>query len=487
MKKSGAGSRMLGVCAVLLAPSMALAQQALTLQQTVGMAQRQGYEAASAIATRDAARAREHAFSMRRLPQLSINATPADLRKDIQPVIQPDGSTLFTPVEQKTAQAGLTLSQLFPLTGATFSITSFVQRYERTGVATPSLTYSTAPVAFEITQPVFRPNAQRWDSRVENVTLDAAERQYLEDREGVAISATQAFFDLYIAQKRLENAELNVGRNDTLFTINKGRLEVGKIGENDLLQSELSLLRSRSQAENARLQFQRAEAAFRLAVKLPANAPVAIEAPTTVPTLVADTLVAVEQALRNSARIKNLELASVSARRSVVQAGLSRFPGANVTARFGLSQTADELNLAYKDPLESQRFTLGVNVPLFSWGALGADAQQARANQRRVEADNQRSQEEVRQAAHFAALQLSLSKRNLEVTAKADTVAQQRYEVAYNRYVIGRISIDNLYIAQNEKDQAFNQYLEALQNYWLAYYRLRQTTLYDFEKGSPIQ
>ena len=476
----------LGMGALLFAAPL-VAQQKLTLQQSIDMAQKQGYQAASAVALRDAARAREHAFSMRRLPQLSITATPADLRKDIQPVIQPDGSTLFTPVEQKTAQAGLTLSQLFPLTGATLSITSFVQRYERTGVATPSLTYSTAPVAFEITQPVFRPNAQRWNARVENVALDAAEQQYLENREGVAISATEAFFDLFIAEKRLENAELNVGRNDTLYTINKGRLEVGKIGENDLLQSELSLLRSRSQAENARLQHQRAQAAFRLAVNLPANAPVAIEPPATVPSITADTIVAVEQALRNSARIKNLEVASVTARRDVAETGLSRFPGANVTARFGLSQTADELNRAYKDPLESQRFTLGVNVPLFSWGALGADAQQARSNQRRVEADNQRSREEVRQAAHFAALQLTQSKRNLEVSAKADTVAQQRYEVAYNRYVIGRISIDNLYIAQNEKDQAFNQYLEALQNYWLAYYRLRQTTLYDFERGAPIQ
>ena len=73
------------------------------------------------------------------------------------------------------------------------------------------------------------------------------------------------------------------------------------------------------------------------------------------------------------------------------------------------------------------------------------------------------------------------------MSAKADTVAQKRYEVAYNRYVISRITIDNLYIAQNEKDQAVSQYVTALRNYWLAYYRLRQTTLYDFERGAPIQ
>lgn len=486
MKKSGVGSWGLGVIALLIAAPLA-AQQKLTLQQSIDLAQKQGYDAASAVATRDAARAREHAFSMRRLPQLSINATPAQFQKDIQPVIQGDGSTQFKPVEQMTARGGITLSQQFPLTGATFSVTSELQRYERTGTATPTLTYNSAPVTFAIIQPILRPNDQRWDARVENASLTAAEAQYLEDREGVAISATEAFFDLYVARMQLDNAEQNVGRNDTLYNINKGRLEVGKIGENDLLQSELSLLRSRSQAENARLEHQRALAAYRLAVNLEADADVVVVPPAAIPTLVADTIKAVEQALRNSARIRNLELAAVSARRDVVEKGLSRFPGANVTARFGLTQTADELNLAYKDPLESQRFSIGVDIPLFSFGALGADAQQARANQRRVDADNKRSREQVRQAAHFAALRLTQARRNLEVSAKADTVAQKRYEVAYNRYVIGRIGIDNLYIAQNEKDQAFSQYLTALRNYWLAYYRLRQTTLYDFEKDAPIQ
>ena len=472
---------------ILVGATSAGAQQKLTLQQSIALAQKQGYDAASAIATRDAAQARERSFSRRRLPQLSLVGQPATFQKDIQPVIQSDGSTQFLPVEQRTAQGGLSLQQQFPLTGATFSVTSSLQRYEKTGVAVPSLTYNSTPVTFSVQQPVFRANEQKWNARVENYTLTAAEQQYLEDREGVAITATEAFFDLFIARKQLDNGEQNAARNDTLYTINKGRLEVGKIGENDLLQSELSLLRSRSQAENARLEYLRALAAYRLAINLPSDAVVEVVAPDAVPALAADTLVAVEQALRNSARIKSLDLAAVSARRDVVRAGLSRFPGATVDARFGLNQTSTDLNAAYRDPLESQRLSLSVNVPLFSFGALGADAQQARANSRRVEATNKRSREQVRQSAHFAALQLTQARRNLEVSAKADTVAQKRYEVAYNRYVIGRIGIDNLYIAQNEKDQAFSQYLTALRNYWLAYYRLRQTTLYDFERGAPIQ
>ena len=80
-----------------------------------------------------------------------------------------------------------------------------------------------------------------------------------------------------------------------------------------------------------------------------------------------------------------------------------------------------------------------------------------------------------------------LDPSNLEISATADTVAQQRFEVAYNRYVIGNITIDNLYIAQQEKDQARTQYVRALRAYWESYYRLRRVTLYDFEANRAIR
>ncbi len=72
------------------------------------------------------------------------------------------------------------------------------------------------------------------------------------------------------------------------------------------------------------------------------------------------------------------------------------------------------------------------------------------------------------------------------MSAKADTVASKRFDVAYERYVIGKITIDNLYIAQNDKDQALLQFVQALRGYWTAYYQLRQLTLYDFVNGHRI-
>jgi hypothetical protein len=47
--------------------------------------------------------------------------------------------------------------------------------------------------------------------------------------------------------------------------------------------------------------------------------------------------------------------------------------------------------------------------------------------------------------------------------------------------------MDNLYLSQSEKDAALRQYVDALRAYWVAHYRLRQITLFDFEKGEPIR
>jgi len=104
-----------------------------------------------------------------------------------------------------------------------------------------------------------------------------------------------------------------------------------------------------------------------------------------------------------------------------------------------------------------------------------------------VQSEAQSTLEQTAQEAHFAALQLLQARRNLVLSAKADTVAGRRFEVAYNRYVIGRIAIDNLYIAQSEKDAALTQYVQALRGYWVAHYTLRRVTLYDFEAGAVIR
>jgi hypothetical protein len=76
------------------------ARPALTLQQAIDLAQRNGLAAKAAINTRDAARGRERSFNARRLPQLSLTGNVPSYNRSIIPVLQPDGTTLFRPQQE---------------------------------------------------------------------------------------------------------------------------------------------------------------------------------------------------------------------------------------------------------------------------------------------------------------------------------------------------------------------------------------------------
>jgi len=476
-------------CAVLalnLAAAPLMPQQTLTLQDAIRFAQEQGRDARAARASHEAARYRDQAFWRRLLPQLSLSGTVPQYNRSIIPVLQPDGTTLFRAQQQTSTSVGLMLSQTLPLTGGNLFVTSSLQRLDLSGQQS-SRTWSSAPFAIGIRQDILRPNAAAWDRRTESVQAESDERAYRAALEDVAVQATDRFFAAYAARAGLANAEANAAINDTLYRINTGRLQVGRIGENDLLQSQLALLRARAALEAARLEYDRAMAWLRLTLGLPPDQPIEVAVTTEVPDIEPDTAVAVGEALRNGAAVSQVELQNVQASRRVTEAQLAQGIGATVQASYGFNATAPDMRAAYQHLLESRQLTVNVQMPLWQWGAHGASVRAAEADRERTTQESQSALEQLALQARFAALSLTQAKRNLAVQAIADSVAGKRFGVAYNRYVIGRITIDNLYIAQAEKDQALLQFVSALRGYWIAYYQLRGITLYDFVAGKPIR
>ena len=477
---------LLGAAAAIHA--QAPAPRSLTLQEAIALAQKQGLAASSARDSRDAARWHDRAFNARLLPQLSFGGDALRLDNGINPIIQPDGSTLLIKTRNNVSEMGMTIAQPLPWTGTELTLSSLVTRYEVLGANDVTARYwQTRPVVLGIRQQLFRPRTRLWDQRQQDVSLTIAERQYLEAREDVAGATVAAFFDYYAAGVAEANAASNVAVNDTLYTLNKGRYEVGKIGENDLLQSELALLRARTSLDGAKLERDRTEAALRRLLNLDGNQRIELVPPTDVPTVQADPEMAVQQALRNASATEQMELEEVVAKRHISEARLNNGFGATVAAQVGVNQSATAFNKAYQAPLPSQTVSVAIEMPFFQWGGGRADVQAARADQSRIKSTAQARRLAMEEDARFAALQLAQTERVLAISAKADTVASKRFDVAKNRYVIGKIGISDLYIGQNEKDQALQAYVQALRAYWTAFYRLRRLTLYDFVDKAPIQ
>jgi outer membrane protein TolC len=474
--------------AAFVLPAMAAGQsapRALTLQDAIVMAQQQGPAAQVARSNRDAAHYRDDAFNARLLPQLFLQGEAANLVHGINPVLLDDGSTQFISQSQNQSRMQLGFSQRIPLTGGTVSVGTEVQRVDLFGDLSRRY-YQTTPVVLSLQQDLFKPRAVVWDRREQSLSAVVAERGYLEAREDVAAQTADAFFNLYAQEQALSNASFNAAVNDTLYQLNKGRFEVGKIGENDLLKSELALLRARAAADDAKLARDRAEAALRRIIAYPQGAPLTIVTPDSIPIVSADPDVAVRAALKNSSTMRQNELDDVRSRRGIGEAKAENRFNASITGSVGFNQTAPQFGQAYQSPLGKQTLNVGINLPMLQWGAGHADLEEAKAIEQRVGATNRMRRDALEEDARFSVLQLEQAKRNVTLAAKADTVAQRQFEVARNRYTIGKITNEALYLAQGEKDAAVLANVQALRNYWITYYHLRRVTLYDFEKGVPL-
>lgn len=471
--------------ALTLRSSLA-AQQAITLADAIALSAERSHAAHAARAARDAARFRHRAFRSALLPQLSLEGTVPSYNRSIIPVLQPDGRTAFRPQQETNASVIATVTQKLPLTGGDLFVSSSLARLEVSG-QDAFQSWSSTPFSVGLRQQLFRPNTAAWERREEAVLTELDERQYLEAMEDVALQTVNAFFDVYAARLALDNARTNAAVNDTLYRLNKGRFEVGRIGEDDLLQSELALVRAGASLEAARLADARATEALRLALNLPSGTPIDVVVTRDVPSFAADTARAVAEALKNVAALTRLELDDVGARRRVTEARLSTGFGATLQASYGVNGAAPDVDLAYRALRDMRRFILAVQLPLWVWGAHGEGVQAAEADRDRVASLSQATGERVAHEARFAILEAAQARENVLLAARADSVAAKRFEVAYNRYVIGRIASDNLYLAQQEKDQALVGYVQAARGYWVAYYRLRRATLFDFVTGQVIR
>jgi outer membrane protein TolC len=475
---------------LIIAPALLAAQQApsaqpasattaLTLQDAIAMAQHQGPAAIAARSTRDAARSRNQAFNAGLLPQVTLSGDAANLNHGINAITLPDGQTQFIGQAQNQSSLGIAVAQKIPLTGGTLSLGSQMSRIDLFGDSS-SRYYSTTPVFLAIQQDIFKPRTLVWNERIQSQQAVVAEHGFLEAREDVAGEIAGAFFDLYAAQMSLANATNNVLVNDTLYTLNKGRYEVGKIGENDLLKSELQLLRARASVEDAKLQRDRSEAALRRQIVYPDTRALTIVTPDSIPLVEADADIAVREALRNASAIQQNELDNIEVQQEFTTARLNNRLNATLNASVGFNQTATAFGRSYQSPLGKQSLQLSVNMPMLQWGAGHAAVEAAKADEQRVNANNKARRDALAEDARFSVFQLQQAQRNLVLAAKADTVSAKQFEVARNRYIIGKISNTDLYNAQNDKDAAVLAYVQALRSYWTSYYHLRRATLYDF-------
>lgn len=478
------------ITVALLIPLTGIAAEAqvdtlrLTLRDCIRMAQEQGPLGAIAHHAYEARRSRYASFRAGLLPQLSLQGDVPGYYSAINPIVLPDGTTVFTPQREASSSVNIGLTQKIPFTGGQLSLQSGLNRIDLMDSKTSY--YRARPLSVSLVQPLFQINTLSWDQDMQDLTYQMATRQEVEGMEDCALDATNRYFGLYLASMNAANAAFNVAINDTLYRISQGRFNVGRIAENDLLQSELAYLDAKTQSENANVELAREEQRVRSALGIAPGTPIQLLPPGAIGEVEVDPSQALVQAKQNRSDALNFELQVLTAERSVRQARSDNGFNATMTASVGYNQRSPELREAYRNLLDQEQFSVGFTIPVFRWGAGSEAVDAALAEQKSTEVNVTQQRQTFEQEVLYAANRLNTLRKQVAIAAKSDTIGQRRFEVAKQRYIIGKIDIPILFIAQSEKDNARRSNVQTQWDYWSTYYRVRRLTLYDFEGGRPL-
>jgi len=208
--------------------------------------------------------------------------------------------------------------------------------------------------------------------------------------------------------------------------------------------------------------------------------------PHEVPDMTLDYTRTLAEAKANNPDILSMERQLLEAEKRVAEARSQKGIRADLFAQVGLSQNSLTLQGAYQNPENQQRVRVGVQVPLLDWGLGRGQYRMAQSAQEVVRTDVRQSQIDFDENIFLKVMQFNLQDDQVVIASKADTIADLRYEVTKQRFLIGKIDVLDLNVALEEKDVARRGYVQALRNYWNYYYDLRGLTLYDWQKDLKL-
>ncbi len=457
-----------------------------TLEEAILRAQEDSPDALNAKQAFRSAYWEYRSYQASNRPSLILSGTMPFINQSIQSQ-SIDGVQKYSSYKYVLANANLAVTQKIGVTGGTVSINSAFQGQYNADQPNP-VPYFSTPVNIQLSQPLFKYNSFRWDRKLKPLQYSIAERKFSEDIEQIAIMATNHFFNLLQAQVDKTIADTNRSNYETLYNIAKGRYQLGKIAENDLLQLQLSFLKAQAQVENAQLALENARFRFKSYLHLQDQTRIILLPPNQISFFRIDPVVAREKAKLYSTTTYNFTKRRLEASSAVNKARLEGRFDVDITAIIGLQQKGLTVVDAYTNPADQRQVAVGMTVPIVDWGVARGKIKVAESNEEIEKNNLEQEAIDFDQNVYQKAIQCNMQQNQVQIAEQAAAVAKKSYEVTKGRYLIGKInSILDLNNAQTETDNAEKGYYFALQTYWRSLYELRKMTLFDFSKNEQIR
>ena len=448
------------------------------------MARRQSVDAAVALGELRSAYWQWCSYKADLLPEVSLQATLPSYNKRYSSYQQADGGLSFVRNDYLGQDGSLHITQKLWPTGGTLSVESSLDYLHQTGSGTGSSNQlMSLPVAITLSQPLFGANHLKWNRRIEPLRYREAQARFLTETEQVAMQAISLYFSLLLAGEQVNIARQNLQTAEKLYEVALAKRSMGSISENDVLQMRLDVLTARSALTNSESTRQASQ--FALRSFLDVEADIMPTVPEDIPQLrlVYDDVLG--HALRNNALATTMRRRQLEADYAVASARANR-QSINLYAQLGYTGTGDNMSSAYRHLLSNEVVQVGVTIPLLDWGKRKGQRRVAESNREIVQGQLRQQAQEFRQNIFILTEQFNNQAEQLRIASEADTIARRRYHTNVETFKIGSISTLELSDAQKAKDQARQNRIQQLFNYWYYYYQLRSIALWDFEHGCEL-
>ena len=455
----------------------------LSLDDCIAMARRQSIDAAVALGELRSAYWQWRSYRADLLPEVSLSGTAPSWNKRYSSYQQADGSLSFVRNNYLGLDGALHITQKLWPTGGTLSVESSLDYLHQSGNGGSGNQFMSLPVAVTLSQPLFSVNHLKWNRRIEPLRYREAQARFLTETEQVAMQAISLYFGLLLAGEQVNIARQNLQTAEKLYEVAQAKRRMGTISENDVLQLRLDVLTARSALTNSESNRQARQFALRSFLDVEADIEPVV--PEDVPQVRLDYDNVLNHALQNNALATTMRRRQMEADYAVASARANR-QSINLYAQLGYTGTGDNMNSAYRNLLSNEVVSVGITVPLLDWGKRKGQRRLAESNRDIIQGQLRQQAQDFRQDIFILTEQFNNQAEQLRIACEADTIARRRYHTNVETFKIGSISTLELSNAQTAKDQARQNRIQQLFNYWYYYYQLRSIALWDFERGCEL-
>ena len=398
------------------------------------------------------------------------NALSAGATLDFSKLVEGTGGYAY-------ASSNIAWSEFFSGTGAAYR-----QQY-----GAPRM-FGSTPVRVGYRQELIGYNGSKWDRKIRDKQYDNSRKEFVAEMAAVTETAAGYFFSYATCKALYDMYKVNAESADSLYKIGLKKYDLTSIRKDELLSLQLQLMNSQNDVRSSFNSMEKARRSLlsflnlgyedvSVEVSLPENPDHII---------VVDPEQAIEYARRFNPEFGLAEESSLRAEQELDRARREKGLHVDLDLSVGLQKFGYDFNTlgTTNRPFTLANVTLA--FPLVDHGMRRNNYNSAKSRMEYYNVQKIETERVITESIVNTVNELMIQQQMLSDTKKAMELADESFKQNQYNYAHGLSDINTFTLSQNRKDSAHINYISALSDFWLAYYRLCSITLYDFYKMRPL-